>query len=631
MKIYRNVRIWALLALLAPALALTSCKDDEVEVDPSRLFRPVGITATSQENTVTANWTGMTGASGYYVELYVGVNGKDDDNVTHTNKILVAHEENLQGTTWTVKGLEYATNYFFRVRANNPEPTYDSRFSAFLSVRTQAEVQVLSVLSIDADNNKVTFKWLSGFDVAYITIAGKNGEQTEEVVDALETTTVTLEAGAYTATAWSATRSYNTVAFELPILKPLAAADNALGQVTLRWVNVAGLERIDVKPVRAADDPATHSYNIASNTDHYLTVTDLQPFVTYEATIYYDDASAGNTITFTTRSAPPAGIIYVETAAELKDAIENAATPDGSTIALRPGTYRIEDAAFALANLKITKAVTLMAATGEQPIVECKGMQFTNTADIGTVRVENIRFDGKNDTGGYLFDHQASAGNVTRLEIVGCYVENLYNSVLRCDRATAKGVLNVLIDDCQMYNMNAKQCIVAYPNNAAYKVATVTITNSTIANIGWETTNTRFLSLTGNETMVLKVENNTLVTASSTNAWIDYRYTTVNVTSNGSASIKKNIIYHMNVTTTKYAKSCVFTNVNVTGIEGNNLFRAFVKSVSGDVITEDKWPDYSTNTADPQFPVDPTGDNRDFTVGNQSLKTGLYGDPRWLK
>ena len=73
----------------------------------TRLFRPVNIQLTTSENSITAKWTDMQGATGYYVELYTSENVTADDGEKYATKTLVASETNLQGASWTLADLEF--------------------------------------------------------------------------------------------------------------------------------------------------------------------------------------------------------------------------------------------------------------------------------------------------------------------------------------------------------------------------------------------------------------------------------------------------------------------------------------------------------------------------------------------
>ena len=59
-----------LLAAFCAVLAV-SCSDDETDSGVAdRLFRPVTVTLVPRGTTLSASWTGIKGAVGYWVELY---------------------------------------------------------------------------------------------------------------------------------------------------------------------------------------------------------------------------------------------------------------------------------------------------------------------------------------------------------------------------------------------------------------------------------------------------------------------------------------------------------------------------------------------------------------------------------
>ncbi len=632
MKIAKYIKRIGVVAVMAAAVMATSCKEvDDTEL-AQRLFRPVNINLSSQENNITATWTAMEGAYGYKVELYVGDRQSDGLGNTYTNKVLVASEENIKTARWTVSGLEYETTYYFRVRANHAEPSYDSRFSGFEEIKTGSEIEVITAVVTDADRGVVTFSWQDGYNLTYLVLTDANGEEETIQINNADGQLVRegMAAGPYSVTAYNSSRSFNTYEFVIPVIKPVEPSEINYEGVILRWVSTSGLSRIEV--VASADPSDVHVYNmsdIATAGENYLFIpaSDLGKLVTYNATIWFESGTSGNTVSFTTKDVAPEGLITVSTVDELKTALETAA--DGATIAINPGTYLFLTELDEIANVSLQKSVTLIAATGETPIIQTKGLQVKNAADIGTIRLEGLEFDcAPAGDGGYLFDQQ-SAFNVDRIEIVNCRIYDLFNSVVRYDRQTAGGLKNLLIDNCLITNANGKQCIVAMgASGMKYNIESLTITNTTITNVGHTTTNTRFASLYGNDNMTTTFNNNTIVINSTTNNTIDYRGSSTGATGNGKFEMKNNIIYLKNSTESLYGKLPKLDGTTVD-ISGNFMNGQWVKSVSAGVITYDTevWPGYGTTNADPQF-ADIESDN--LTVGNSSVVAARAGDPRWL-
>lgn len=618
-----------LFALAVSLTTLCGCCTDEGLEQASRLFRPVNINLTANENTITATWAGIADAESYYVELFGTDKIKVDDQTSYTNYELIASEENVVGNQWTVGDLDFETTYYFRLKANSSQVGHDSRFTKLESIKTPAELQVVNAEVIDIDNGTVRFSWMSGFNLLRLILTGPDGAQEIAINDADKQITIeALPAGSYTVEVENATRRFNTFQFMIPILKEMASADISFEGVIFRWAPADNLTRIVVEAVSDATD--TRTYDISALSDNFLFVSDLGKFVTYRATIYIDQ-QAGNTITFTTKDAAPEGMITVSTVEELKSALSTAA--DGAVIALNPGSYQTyteTDGVVTLAGLTITKSVTLMAATDQKPVIVCKGLSVNNTAEIDHIIIRDIEWDATAaESGGYLIDHQTNAQNVRLVEITGCYIHDLFNSVVRADRSSSCTVLNVTINDCLMLNMNGKQCIIAQgkANDMACNVGEVKITNSTIAGVGLSTTNTRMFSLIGNDNMRLTLSNNTFVTYSTTNPFIHYRYTAAGSTTMGQVSIKSNIFYNLNHTASFHAKAPNFGNATLS-IADNSLAVPWVTSVVESVITDEDWSSYESIAEDPKLA---DVDNNDFTVGNQNIITKGLGDPRWLK
>ncbi len=76
----RKYFILVLLAMLTINLT-SSCKDDEVDEQAPRLFRPVA-SLTTNKNTITVTWDNIKGANVYHLSLYKVEKGADNSEVT---------------------------------------------------------------------------------------------------------------------------------------------------------------------------------------------------------------------------------------------------------------------------------------------------------------------------------------------------------------------------------------------------------------------------------------------------------------------------------------------------------------------------------------------------------------------
>lgn len=603
-----------------------SCKDQTDENEQVRLFRPVNITTGAVENTLSFTWSKIAEAVSYDVELYKKQSVKTD-GTEYLNRELVASAEQIELNEWTIAGLEYETTYYFRVRANAADRTFNSRYTSFTEIKTKKELEVFTATVTDADNGTVLFAWNSGYDVTYIDLSGSNGTERYTVNDTDGSLTVTgLAAGKYSAQIGNATRTYNTVEILVPILKELAGIDNSFAGVTLRWVRTSGLARIEV--VATADPTDLHSYDISSAVNTYITLTDLKAVTEYAATVYLTDNTAVNTIIFTTKDAAPAGMITVSTAAELTAALETAT--DGSVIALEMGTYEFRTADTGeIANIQFSKGVTLMSTTDAKPVMKMKGFQLTNKAVVDLIRLEGINLAMADaGEGGYLFDHTSGALTVNRIEVVNCTVTDLWNSVVRADRNNASTVLNVLIDNCLILNNNAKQCTISLGGSATTVAPeSITVTNSTITNIGYNNTNTRLISVYGaSEKLTVTLANNTITINSATSNFVHLRGQLSGASGWGTVEMRDNIFYNLNHDTAKYTKTIEVGSAK-TVIENNCIWQPFVLSVDTATksVTDDDWTVYvGTVMEDPQFT---SIDEDNYTPLNEKIAT--QGDPRW--
>lgn len=631
------------MLVLAVALSVvaTSCKDEVREMEVAdRLFRPVNIILSASGTSVSASWAAIEGAVGYTGELYTRSKVEVEESgetVTYEDKVLVARDEQLTTNSWTVEGLDYDTQYYFRVKANGDTEKHNSHFSEFESIKTLMETQVLKVVIDDPIAGNVTFSWMSGYDLTYIKLIAADGtESTYPINDADGSLALTkLDAGYYTAVAGNDSAEYNRLSFLIPILYEVAADEITFESVTLRWApdgNISTVELVNLVTKEEKSYPA--------NINGFLTlpIADLGYYQTWQVTLIYADGSVSNSVSFTTLDQKPEGMITVSTAEELKNAIETA--PNGAVIALNPGEYHIQSpddsGVLQYVGVTLSKSITLMAATGSMPLVMVKQFDIVAATEIDLIRVEGIEFagydeddSGKTDT--YFFNlSDKSTASPKRLEIENCKVHGISNSLIRADRKENYTVKNIYINNNLMWNMNGKQAYIStYKDNMVAVAETITFTNNTITGLSRKNANQRPFGWFANASIVVNFSNNTFYNCQ--NGTANFFHARGSADGEwGTVTVKNNIFYNKPADLEKKPnKAPEFGSGAAPVIENNILTFAWgtYNSTSG-VLTSDDWSAYGASNADPQF-ADP--EHLDFTPTNEEvIKTGA-GDPRWLK
>lgn len=634
MKYMKNIAM--LFAALATAFTVSSCTDDDTEAGSAdRLFRPVNIILSARGTTVTATWAGMEGASGYTAELYVrNVVEVGDDAQKYEDKILVARDERVPGNVWEVEGLEYNTQYYFRVKTNNADPSRNSYFTDFKSIKTPAETQVLRYTVDDVRNGIVTFTWMSGYDLTYVDLTTPDGEvKTYGIDDAQGSLTLKgLGAGNYTAVAGNATASYNVVSFLIPVLYEVEAEDIDFEGVTLRWAADGNISTLRLVNAATGEEKELKA---DINGVQTISAEELGYFQTWTATLVYSDGATTNSVVFTTLDQRPEGLIVVSDYAELKAAIADA--PNGSTIALNPGLYEVmepdDSGVLIYASIKLSKAVTLRAATGAMPVVKFKQFELCNPAELELVRIDGIEFVGYDEedsstSASYLFDLTTSAkASIQHVEIENCRIHGISNSLVRADRNKEIGVMEVLINNNMMWNMNGKQSWVSTYVDNGLATRSITFTNNTITGLSKKNANQRPFGYMASEGFVIEISNNTFYDCQCGTANFIHARGSADG-SWGTAIVKNNIFYNKPEDEEKKPNKAPNFGSAATKIEGNVLTFAWGTYNADKGLTVDDWSSYGALALDPEF-ADPA--NLDFTVTNDAvIRTGA-GDPRWIK
>ncbi|MDO4758107.1 MAG: DUF5123 domain-containing protein [Rikenellaceae bacterium] len=630
-----------LMVALAMSFMATSCNDETREMEVvDRLFRPVNIVVSASGTTVSATWAAIEGATGYTAELYVREKVEvesEGETTDYENKVLVARDEQVITNSWSVSGLDYDTQYYFRVKANGATEIRNSHFSDFESIKTPAETQVLKVVIDDPKAGNVTFNWMAGYDLSYIRLTGPDGSETNYPInDGDGSFAITkLGAGQYKAVAGNSEKEFNTVSFLIPVLYDVIAEEITFDSVTIRWApdgNISTLELVNAVTKEEKSYPA----NINGVLE--IPAAELGYFQTWQATLIYADGSLSNTVTFTTLDQMPEGVITVSTAEELKSAIETAA--NGAIIALNPGEYHMQSpddsGNLQYVGITLSKSVTLMAATGSMPLVMAKQFNIVAATELELIRMEGIEFAGydEHDSGAtdtYLFNLDAgSAACLKRLEIENCKIHGISNSLIRADRNKAYTVLNILINNNLMWNMNGKQAYIStYNATDGTPAESITFTNNTITGLSCKSGNQRPFGWLASSSIVVNISNNTFYDCQ--NGTANFFHARGSVDGGwGTVTIKGNIIYSKPADAEKKPNKAPEFGSGATPVIENNVLPfpwGSYNSTTG-VLTTDDWSAYGTITADPGF-VDAA--NLDFTPTNETVINAAAGDPRWLK
>ncbi|MDE7305134.1 MAG: fibronectin type III domain-containing protein [Alistipes sp.] len=633
MKYVKNI---AMLMTAFFALLSVSCTDDETEPSgASRLFRPVSVTLTPRGTSLTASWSGMKGAIGYWVELYERIE-RDNSSVggsaseTEPDYSLVASNEQVTGTEWVVNGLKFDQTYYFRIKAVDADASRNSYFTDFQSVRIPAMTEVLSCEVLDPVEALVKFAWMPGYDVSFVKItAPDGGVRTINVDDADGGFTMDgFLSGTYTVVAGNERETYNTVEFIIPVLYDIDPAKVTFDNVTFLWRVDAKLAQLICTNVADAEDKVvfdlTEEQRIAG--ELVADASMFKPNTTYVVVMAYE-AEAGaepeltNTASFTAMMVKPEGVVFVETIDELLAAINGSAT----IIALQPGEYVVPNKG----SITILRALTLMSATRQQPKVIVNQFTLANTAYIdGTLRFEGIEFEcaNLNNTTSCFIDHTGQKANIKRIEVEDCYVHDFGSSFMRFNRQETS-VEEVYVNNNRLLRMYGQN---SYLQISKIVAREVTFTNNTATGLDFQKAGVRFLSYMADDNTVVKFSNNTILFNNSTGR-LFFHLAGLGAGANtaGSITISDNIFYNEDSDAPRNVSN--FDSFTVTAnIENNVVATPWGAGSDGGSIPTETLASWGNKYAqlDPAFK---SVSGYDFTVTNDEVRKLGVGDPRWLK
>lgn len=629
-----------LLAAFCAVLAV-SCSDDETDSGVAdRLFRPVTVTLVPRGTTLTASWTGIKGAVGYWVELYSRESVQNATGTSHNEYQLVASNEQLSEPKWTVSGLDYNTIYYFRVKAIHNDAAQNSYFSDFYSIRVPGKTEVLSCVVVDQVEATVDFTWMDGYGVEFVTItAPDGGVQTVYVDDAAGGFTQSgFASGTYTATAGNSKETFNTVQFVIPVLYAMDLSKVTFDDITFQWRVDASIKQLILTNANDASDVVEIELPDAAinNGEYVYPMSDglLKPNTTYNAVLRYADdleepKEDSNMVSFTTMQTKPAGVVVVSTDDEAKAAYNNGA----AIIALNPGEYLFDKNKEGNKSFEINRPVTFMAATKQMPKVILKEFTVNNEKYLdGTLRFEGIEFESQslNNTTAYFLNNDGMKANVKRIEIEDCYIHDFGASLMRFNRTDPAVVEEVYVNNNRLYRMYGQQTFLQFaPKGAAY-VREVTFTNNTMTGLNTHNDpNVRFMQYNATAATRVVINNNTFADYHNKGrVFFNISKKEDGVDSAGSIEIKNNIFY------TEEEDLCNVDNFSkytvTTNIENNVVTKGWGAGSDSGTASTEKLASWGNK----YFEFDPQFKNYagcDFTVGNDEVRKLGVGDPRWLK
>lgn len=630
-------KIAMLLAAFCAVLAV-SCSDDETDSGVAdRLFRPVTVTLVPRGTTLTASWTGIKGAVGYWVELYTRESVKNATGTSHNEYQLVASNEQLSEPKWTVSGLDYNTIYYFRVKAVHNDATQNSYFSDFYSIRVPGKTEVLSCVVVDQVKAVVDFTWMEGYGVEFVTItAPDGGVQTVYVDDAAgQFTQSGFASGTYTATAGNSKETFNTVQFVIPVLYTMDLSKITFDDITFQWRADKDIQKLIL--TNANDATEVHEIELPNEAivagEYVYNVSDglLKPNTTYNAVLRYADdleepKEDSNMVSFTTMKAKPEGknMEVVSTVDEFIAAYNNGK----DIIALNPGEYVFE-AAFAL-----NRPVTFISATKQMPKVILTEFTVTNATYLnGTLRFEGIEFESKNlnsTTAYFLNGDKGFNANVKRIEIEDCYIHDFGASLMRFNRVAGFTVEEVYVNNNRLYRMYGQQSFLQFAASGGVPVRNVTFTNNTATGFDYHKGGVRFLTYNAGDATVVKFTNNTILFNNSTGRlFFHINAKETGSDTAGSITIADNIFFNEDTDAPRNVSNFA-SHVVTANIENNVVTTPWGAGNDGGTIPTETLTSWGNKYSE----LDPGFKNAasyDFTVTNDDVAKLGVGDPRWLK
>jgi len=391
------------------------------------------------------------------------------------------------------------------------------------------------------------------------------------------------------------------------ILFPVEDIDVEATKVTLRWTPNSTVTQITVAP-----GAITHTITPAEKAEGVAVVTGLTGETDYTATLLNGTKTRGIR-SFKTGIDIGDGILVKETD-DLNAVV--AAAPSGATLVLMGGDYNVFKG-----EIIINKPITIRGLrAGDKPKLHVRFTLNTGTTNLSLI---DLDLDGAG-VGDISFITINTAGaTYGDILISGCYVHDYLRALIYGSMNLAK-VNSFTVDNSRIKNVSTNSQAETIDFRNTY-VASIVLKNSTFdtCSVGREFVRADNAGLTG--------------TGLTTNVLID-KCTLYNVSNNVAAKRILYLRFGANTSTVRNTiiagTTAIYSNQNGTGTPttppifgGNNYFNAnLLYTVGATAITVDKSTTFTT--LDPKFEDAAAGN---FTIGNQTLKDNLVGDPRWIK
>lgn len=355
--------------------------------------------------------------------------------------------------------------------------------------------------------------------------------------------------------------------------------------------------------------PGDFEYTLteADKTSHSATITGLTGETEYTFTAYRNGEECGNITVTTAIDLGNAIAVYPED--NFEDAITNA--PEGSTLALFPGTYKVLGETGDLSKIVINKSLSIKAArASDKPVINgC--IHITEGASLA---INNVVFDGTDTDGSQAFEWR-DAVSYGDFALEDCEVKNYGKGFYYFN--VAGTLSSVKINNCLIHDITCSGGDMF--DSRAGTISRIELTNSTIYNSA--TGRDLFRDNNTSNAVNIICENNTLYNVGS--AGVAYRLFYVRSTGNV-ISFKNNLVANFintrgfsdqsKTNTPSFGNNAYFNCQNLTSlIEGNSEAVKFFDT-DGRIVTEDPFKDAA---------------NGDFTLVNEDLIYYQIGAPRW--
>ncbi|WEK20929.1 MAG: DUF4957 domain-containing protein [Candidatus Pedobacter colombiensis] len=278
---------------------------------------------------------------------------------------------------------------------------------------------------------------------------------------------------------WQVSGSFSITGEQLFL--PLRELEIMENQVTLRWKDTVGLDKITLTPGSgtATSITLTPTESMAGK----KVITGLKTGTEYSAEIFMGTKSKG-LLKFSTLSATVYSVV-LDPGADLVAAI-NAAS-NNAVIGLNPGTYSAGSSVFTL----LQKSVTLKSTSGNPNDTKVNFKEFTLKGTGAGISLDGIELDGTasgslyfiNPTGVAADNEKANFANV---KINNCIIHGATTSFLRANRGTAAGdytMDQITVKNSTVYDIGSTLGYICFHLDKLQFNA-LTVTKSTFYNIG---------------------------------------------------------------------------------------------------------------------------------------------------